>query len=137
MEAKVSQLTIVVKDQAKALEFYTEKVGWEKRTDVTPPGSYRWVTVAPKGVDLEFALWQVGSATDPTQAAWSREWAPARAPPVTLRVADCKQAYAELSGRGVPFVAPPKEYPWGIAATFKDLDGNLFSISQPAAWPKP
>lgn len=137
MEAKISQLTIVVKDQAKALEFYTQKVGWEKRTDVTPPGSYRWVTVAPKGVELEIALWQVGSATDPTQAAWSREWAPARAPPVVLRVGDCKKAYEELHARGVPFVAPPKEYPWGIAATFQDPDGNLFSISQPAAWPKP
>jgi predicted enzyme related to lactoylglutathione lyase len=138
MEGKVSQVTIVVRDQSKSLEFYTEKVGFEKKTDVTPPGSYRWVTVGLKGQDLEFALFQVGSATDPSQREWSKDWAPGRAPPVVIRVADCKKAYEELKGRGVTFPQPPKEYPWGVAATFVDPDGNLFSLSQPpAAWPKP
>ena len=135
MDGKITQITLVVSDQARSLEFYTEKVGFEKRTDVAPPGGPRWVTVAPKGQDLELALFEVGSATDPAQKEWSKDWSPARGPPIVLRVSDCRKVHQELSARGVEFPQPPKEYPWGTAATFKDPDGNLFSINQPpAAW---
>ena len=133
MDGKVTQITLVVTNQSKAFEFYTEKVGFEKKTDFSPPGGYRWVTVGPKGQDLELALWEVGSATDPAQKAWSKDWAPAKAPPIVLRVPDVRQTHQELSSRGVEFPQPPKEYAWGVAATFKDPDGNLFSISQPPA----
>ena len=61
MDAKVTQFILVVNDQSEALEFCTEKVGFEKRTDFNPPGGYRWVTVGPSGQDLEFALFQAGS----------------------------------------------------------------------------
>ncbi len=136
MEGTVTQLTLPVKDQAAALAFYTEKVGFEKRTDVTPPGSYRWVTVGLKGQELEIALFPLGAPVDPSQRAWSREWAPGKAPPIVIRVADCRKTCEELAARGVKFVQPAKEYPWGIAATFSDPDGNLFSLSQPpsGAW---
>ncbi len=132
MEGRIVQVTLVVSNQARSLEFFTEKVGFEKKTDFRPPGGgVRWVTVGPKGQDLEIALWEVGSAVDPAQKAWSKQWEPARAPPLVLRVADCQKVYAELHARGVEFPQPPKEYPWGTAATFRDPDGNLFSFSQP------
>ncbi len=131
MEGTIIQITLVVSDQARSLEFFTEKVGFEKKTDVTPPGGYRWVTVGPKGQDLEMALFELGSPVDPSQKAWSRDWAPGRAPPIVLRVADCRKSHQELSARGVEFVQAPREYPWGTAATFKDPDGNLFSMNQP------
>jgi uncharacterized glyoxalase superfamily protein PhnB len=131
MESRVAQVVLVVTNQRRSLEFYTERVGFEKKTDVQLPGGSRWVSVGPKGQDLELALWEVGSAVDPAQRDWSKQWAPARTPPVVLRVADCREAYQELSSRGVEFPQAPKEYPWGVAATFKDPDGNLFSLSQP------
>lgn len=116
-----------MKDQAEALEFYTRKVGFEKKTDFTPPGSYRWVTVGPKGQDLELALWQIGS---PDPGGWSRNWKPG-GPPVVLRVDDCRDTFEKMKSRGVHFMQPePQEYPWGISATFSDEDGNLFSINQ-------
>src|SRR5881628_3630598 len=49
MDARITQFTLVVKNQAQALEYYTKKVGFEKKTDFTPPGSYRWVTVGLRG----------------------------------------------------------------------------------------
>ena len=137
MEGKITQFTIVVSNQSKALAFYTESVGFEKKTDVTLPGGYRWVTVGPKGQELELALWEVGSATDPEQKAWSKQWAPGKNPPIVVRVNDCREVHRELSSRGVEFPQPPKEYPWGVAATFRDPDGNLFSLSQPpSGWSK-
>lgn len=134
MDAKIQQITIVVKDQAASLDFYTKKAGFEIKSDYSLPGGNRWVTVGLPGQELEFALFALGSPVNPEQAKWAKDWAPARAPPVVLRVADCKAVYAELSGRGVPFLQPPKEYPWGTAATFADPDGNLWSLNQPPAW---
>lgn len=127
MDAKIAQFTLIVKDQAQSLEFYTKKVGFEKKTDFTPPGSYRWVTVGPRGQDIELALWQVGSS-DPN--GWSKDWKPGSAPPIVLRVDDCRKVYNEMKTRGVTFRQELKEYAWGISATFSDPDGNLFSINQ-------
>ena len=128
MDTKVSQVTLVVKNQDAALEFYTQRIGFEKKTDYTPPSSYRWVTVGPKGQDLELALFQLGSR-DPS--GWSSRWQPASGPPIVLRVDDCRKAFDELKSRGVEFKqAQPEEYAWGVSATFSDPDGNLFSINQ-------
>lgn len=128
MNARVSQFTLVVKDQARALEFYTKKAGFLKKTDYTPPGRDRWVTVAPEGEEVEFALFQEGT---PDANDWSKEWQAGKAPPIVLRVDDCRKAFAELKSRGVEFKQEePLELPWGISATFADPDGNLFSINQ-------
>ena len=127
MDARIVQFTLVVKSQAEALEYYTGKVGFEKKTDFTPPGGYRWVTVGPKEQDLELALYQAGTQ-DPNH--WSSKWQAGNSPPVVMRVEDCRRASAELKSRGVRFVQEPQEYPWGVSATFSDPDGNLFSINQ-------
>ncbi|MDG6901785.1 MAG: VOC family protein [Nitrososphaerota archaeon] len=127
MTMRITQITIVVKDQAASLEFFTSKVGFEKKTDVTPPGSYRWVTVGPKGQDLELALWQSGS---PDPNGWSKDWKPG-GPPMVLWVDDCRKAFAEMKAKGVRFVQEPYEVPWGTSATFADPDGNMFSLHQP------
>jgi predicted enzyme related to lactoylglutathione lyase len=137
MDTKVASMTLVVTDKAKALAFFVEKVGFEKKTDVTGPNGYRYVTIGAKGQDFELALWEVGSSTDPQQQAWSKQWAPAKSPPLVLRVSDCRKAFEELSGRGVEFPQPPEDHPWGTAATFRDPDGNLFSLSQLKMWGPP
>lgn len=134
MDAKITQFTLVVKNQADALEFFTKKVGFETKTDFTPPGGYRWVTVGPGGQDIELALFQAGSQPE---NPWTTQWRPGGQPPIVMRVGDCAKASAELKSRGVRITAEPKEYPWGVSATFADPDGNLFSINQlpeKAAW---
>ena len=128
MSMKITQFTLVVKNQAEALRFYTEKVGFEKKIDFTPPGGYRWVTVGPKGQDLELALFQAGTQ-DPNH--WSSKWTPGISPPIVMQVDDCRKTFAELKSRGVEFKqTQPDEYAWGISATFSDPDGILFSINQ-------
>lgn len=126
MSTRIQAISLVVKNKAGALEFYTERVGFEKKADVTNHG-YRYVTVGPKGQDLELALWEVGS---PDPAGWSQNWKPGSAPPVTLRVDDCRKTFEELKSKGVEFKQEPQENPWGVTATFSDPDGNLFSINQ-------
>src|SRR5208282_2239427 len=137
MDGKITVIALVVTNQARSLEFFTERVGFEKKTDFSSPGGYRYVTVGLKGQELEMALFEPGSAVDPSQKEWSKNWSPARAPPILLFVPDCRKAYSEMSSRGVDFLQPPMDHPWGTVATFKDSDGNLFSMNQPpSAWPK-
>jgi predicted enzyme related to lactoylglutathione lyase len=138
MEGRITSVSLVVTNQVESLEFFTEKVGFEKKTDFTGPGGFRWVTVGPDGGDLELVLFQLGSATDPAQKEWSKQWSPGKAPPIMLRVADCRKTYDELQSRGVKFPQPPFDHPWGTSATFADPDGNLFSLSEPpkGSWSK-
>lgn len=139
MDGKIMQIAIVVTNQQKAVEFYTEKVGFEIKSDFSPPGGSRYVTVGPQGQDLEIMLWDRGSATDPSQKEVSKNWSPGRTPPIVMKVTDCQALHRELSGRGVRFHQEPFVHPWGTSATFVDPDGNLFSMNQPpsaSAWGK-
>jgi catechol 2,3-dioxygenase-like lactoylglutathione lyase family enzyme len=128
MIEKLTLVTIVVKNQEAALDFYTKTLGLEKRTDLTPPGAPRWVTVAPKGQDIEISLWEAGSRTEGVppshgHAGNGTSW--------NFQVGDCRKVYAELKARGVKFRSEPVEYPWAIAAAFADPDGNPLGITQP------
>ena len=131
MIEKLILVTVVVKNQDEALEFYTKTLGFEKRGDYSPPGNPRWVTVAPKGQDIEIALWEAGSKSDRVppshqQPGMGTQW--------NFKVEDCRRAFADLKGRGVKFMDPqPIEYPWAIAAAFTDPDGNHLAIVQPRA----
>jgi len=137
MDGKVTVVGIVVTNQARSLEYFTEKVGFDKKTDVNFPGGHRYVTVGLKGQDLEIALFEPGTAADSSQKEWSKGWAPGKVPPILLLVPDCRKAHSEMSARGVDFLQPPMDYPWGTVATFKDPDGNLFSMNQPpSSWPR-
>lgn len=135
MEAKVVVVSIVVTNKERSIAFYIEKAGFEKKTDLVGPGGYRWVTVGFPGQDLELSLWDVGGGADPSQSEAAKRWAPATTPPIVLRVTDCRKAHAELSAKGVEFVQGPMDHPWGTSATFKDPDGNLFSMTQPPGGP--
>jgi catechol 2,3-dioxygenase-like lactoylglutathione lyase family enzyme len=138
MIEKLTLVTIVVKNQDAAIDFYTKTLGLEKRNDLTPPGTPRWVTVAPKGQDIEISLWEAGSRTEGVppshqHAGNGTSW--------NFQVEDCRKAYAELKARGVRFRSEPVEYPWAIAAAFTDPDGNPLGITQPrtmspSAWKK-
>ena len=131
MEGKITTLSLVVRDQQLSVAFYTDRVGFDVKTDVTPTGGSRYVTVGPKGQDLEIALWPIGGATDPSQREISKRWSPGTSPPIVLAVTDCRRTHEELRARGVVFQQDPVDHPWGTTATFVDPDGNLFSMNQP------
>ena len=126
MIEKLLNVVVVVKDQDKAVDFYSRALGLEKRTDFTPSGGSRWVTVAPKGQDIEIVLFQAGSGGDP-----ANQLQPGKSPQWAFRTTDCRKDFEEMKLRGVKFnEEQPAQYPWGILATFKDPDGNPFSLLQ-------
>jgi predicted enzyme related to lactoylglutathione lyase len=119
MNAKITHVALVVKNQDEAVEFYTKKVGFEKKADYNPPAGERWVTVGPKGQDLELVLLQAGKAGVNSSSTH-----------ITMSVDDCKKASADLKTQGVQFKQEPLEHPYGVSAIFADPDGNSFQINQ-------
>jgi predicted enzyme related to lactoylglutathione lyase len=129
MLTKLSVVTILVRDQDEALQFYTEKLGLEKMDDVEFGQEGRWLTVcAPEQKDVQIFLQRADSfGADLTEHV-------GRAPSWAFNTDNCQETYETLKARGVKFTSEPKEQPWGIQAVFEDLYGNKFSIVQePAA----
>lgn len=128
---KLTHVPIVVTDQDRALEFYTEVLGFEKRADYQQPGKPRWLTVRPKGQELEFILVQGESSVDPGLGPE----AGSGGHHIAFTTTDCQEDFAALKARGVNFsvgnYTKPIRQAWGTSVTFKDPDGNLFALVQP------
>jgi uncharacterized glyoxalase superfamily protein PhnB len=127
---KISTTQLWVQDQEEALAFYTEKVGFEVRADVTVPemGNFRWLTVAPAGQsDVAIVLMAIPGQPvmdDETAEQIRTLMAKGFAGAIFLDTDDCRAAYEELKGRGVEFTEEPEERPYGIDAAFRDTSGN-------------
>jgi uncharacterized glyoxalase superfamily protein PhnB len=133
---RIANAQLWVHDQDEALAFYTEKLGFEVRTDVTLPemGNFRWLTVGPAGqTDVSVVLMAIpGSPVmDETSAEQVRTlMAKGFAGTVFLTTDDCRASYEELSARGVEFIDAPEERPYGIDSGFRDPSGNHFRLTQ-------
>src|SRR3954451_25366029 len=133
MIQKLSHATIYVFDQDQAFDFYTNKLGFEVRTDMSMDNGFRWLTVGPKAQpDFELVLFAVKPGMfDEAAAAHLRALLEQGALGVgVFDTDDCHATYTELSAKGVEFTSPPQEQPYGIEATFRDHSGNTFSLTQ-------
>jgi uncharacterized glyoxalase superfamily protein PhnB len=136
---KVSVAQLWVQDQDEALAFWTEKVGFEVRADVTMPemGDFRWLTVGAPGQD-DVSVVLMAIPGEPmmdaaTQAQVSDLAAKGFAGTVFLTTEDCRAEYERLLARGVEFTETPEERPYGIDAGFRDPSGNAIRLTQVTA----
>ena len=133
MIQRISHTSVYVLDQERARAFYTEKLGFEIRTDATM-GDFRWLTVGPKGQpDFELVLMELKPSPmmDEDTCKTVRQLVEKGTfGGGVLETADCQKTYEELEARGVEFAQPPTERPYGIEALLKDDSGNWFSMCQ-------
>ncbi len=129
----LSHVTIFVTDQEKALEIYTQKLGFELRTDLKFGDGPRFLTVAHKNhPDLELVLTDPKVIADPDLAAQVRaRLEKGQVAPGVLSTDDCQKTYEELRAQGIEFLSPPQQKPFGIEAMLLDGCGNAFSLVQP------
>jgi uncharacterized glyoxalase superfamily protein PhnB len=133
---RIGTAQVWVHDQDEALDFYTKKLGFEVRSDVTVPelGNFRWLTVSPPGQDdVAITLMAIPGppVMDEATAAQVRElMAKGFAGTVFLTTDDAKASFEELRGRGVEFTEEPEERPYGIDSGFRDPSGNTFRLTQ-------
>jgi len=128
----LSIATVWSTDQERDVRFFTEKLGFEVRTDASI-GDMRWITVGAKDQpDVELTLMRTdGSGLDPESAeALTKLVSKGVLGVGVMRTDDCRATYEELKGRGVEFVQEPQERPYGIEAIFRDASGNWYSLTE-------
>jgi catechol 2,3-dioxygenase-like lactoylglutathione lyase family enzyme len=119
-------VTVFVSDQDRALDFYTNVLGFEKRVDNPAPGGERFLGVALPGQELLLILWP-GTPGQPVQSATPHVGA------CVIGTDDCHADFARWRANGAQFEeSEPIEAPYGIRATAIDPDGNRIRLNQ---WP--
>jgi len=133
---RIANAQLWVHDQDEALAFYTQKLGWEVRSDVTLPelGDFRWLTVGPLE-QPDFSVVLMAIPGPPVMDAETAEQVRSLmgkgfAGTVFLTTDDCQASYEQLKARGVEFSETPEERPYGIDCGFRDPSGNAFRLTQ-------
>jgi predicted enzyme related to lactoylglutathione lyase len=129
---KIKLTSVYVDDQDKALRFYTDVLGFVKKTDVSQ-GPYRWLTVAspeePDGAELQLAL-----NDNPAAAAYQQAIFQQGQPAAMFYSDDVKGDYERITARGAEFTMPPTEVTGATIAQLNDTCGNLVQLTQLARW---
>jgi predicted enzyme related to lactoylglutathione lyase len=124
--------TVHVDDQAKALQFYTDVLGFVKKADFSN-GSYRWLTVAsaedPDGTELQLAL-----NDNPAAKAYQQAIFQQNQPAAMFFTDDVQADYERMKGRGAAFTMPPTDVTASTIAMVNVTCGNLIQLTQLKRW---
>jgi catechol 2,3-dioxygenase-like lactoylglutathione lyase family enzyme len=124
---KINLASVFVDDQDKALSFYTETLGFVKKTEM-PVGEFKWLTVVspedPDGVELVLE-----PSDHPAVKPFKDAIVADGIPYTSFAVSDVQAEYERLSARGVKFVQEPTSMGPVTTAVFDDTCGNLIQIA--------
>jgi catechol 2,3-dioxygenase-like lactoylglutathione lyase family enzyme len=122
--SKVGTVVVPISDQERAIEFYVETLGFEKRADVPFGGEYRWVEVAPPGADTTIAI----VVPPEGKTAGNAETG------IGLNTDDIDAVHADLKARGVDVDAEVSRMgdPVPPLFWFRDPDGNTLMVVETA-----
>lgn len=118
MIRQVKFVSIPTRDQARALKFWTEQVGFKVLTD-QPMGGQRWIELQVPGAQTRVVLFTPDGHEDRIGTFFNGSFG----------CDDVAYTYARLKESGVEFTDPPAKQPWGTFAKFRDPDGNTFVLS--------
>lgn len=129
---KIKVTTLYVDDQEKALRFYTEVLGFVKKTDFSQ-GPYRWLTVVspedPDGIELQLALNNNPAAKTYQQALFQQSQ-----PAMMFYTDDLQADYERMKANDAEFTMPPTDVTASKIATVNDTCGNLIQLTQLMRW---
>jgi predicted enzyme related to lactoylglutathione lyase len=129
---KIKLTSIYVDDQEKALRFYTQVLGFVKKTDFSN-GPYRWLTVAsaedPDGTELQLAL-----NNNPAAEAYQKGIFQQNQPAANFLTDSIDADYERINAAGAAFTMPPTDVTASKIAMVNDTCGNLIQITQLKKW---
>ena len=129
---KIKLANVYVDDQDKALRFYTEVLGFAKKTDFSN-GPFRWLTVAssdePDGTELQLAL-----NDNPAAKAYQQAMFQQGHPAAIFYTNDVKGDFERMKAHGADFTMPPTDVHYATIAKVNDTCGNLIQITQLARY---
>jgi predicted enzyme related to lactoylglutathione lyase len=129
---KIKIMSIYVDDQAKALRFYTEVLGFTKKADFSN-GAFRWLTVAspetPDGTELQLA-----ANTNPAARTYQQAIFQQNKPAAIFYVDDVQAEHDRIKGLGAKFTTPVTKVTGSTIAVLDDTCGNLIQITALDGW---
>ena len=129
MQQRIAHVALVVSDYDEAIAFYTQKLHFTLIDDTyQPEQDKRWVVVAPPG-DAGGTTLLLARASTPEQAKFVGNQSGGRVF-LFLQTDDFWRDYNEMTDKGIVFVRPPTEQPYGTVAVFEDLYGNRWDLVQ-------
>jgi catechol 2,3-dioxygenase-like lactoylglutathione lyase family enzyme len=136
MITNISIVGVWVKDIDDAKKFYTDVLGFEPKDDITLSEGYRWCTVVhPNQPELALNLQVPGPPVSVAMAeAIRREQDAGTMHGMGLDVDDCRATYEELGAKGVEFLQPPTQRPYGVEALARDSSGNTLVLVEHKNW---
>ncbi|HEU0098701.1 MAG TPA: VOC family protein [Allosphingosinicella sp.] len=130
MSRSLVHVALVVRDYDEAIAWFSEKLGFILVADEhQPEQDKRWVLVAPPGAPPGAAALLLARASSPEQEKFIGNQAGGRVF-LFLKTDDFDRDYQACLAKGVRFVRPPAEHPYGKVAVFEDLYGNLWDLVQ-------
>jgi catechol 2,3-dioxygenase-like lactoylglutathione lyase family enzyme len=130
----IALVAVLVRDYDEAIEFYTERLGFELREDTPVEAGKRWVIVAPPGSTGTSVLLARAANADQLSRVGNQTGGRVF---LFLHTDDFWCDYRRLVARGVQFVRQPRGESYGTVAVFEDLYGNRWDLVQPAAGVEP
>ncbi|MFC5995807.1 VOC family protein [Pseudonocardia hispaniensis] len=120
--SKIAKVIVPVEDVDRAIEFYTDRLGFEKRTDLPIGGNYRWVEVAPAGADTVIAICPPG----PDGKVGGKQTG------ISLQTADIDAYHAQLKASGVDVDAEVSRMGDPVPPLFwlRDPEGNALMVAE-------
>jgi predicted enzyme related to lactoylglutathione lyase len=119
MITHIKLANIPVRDQNRALDFYTSKLGFTIITDQPFSEKQRWIELRIPKAETRITLFTVDGQEDRIGTFSD----------LVFSTDDIEKTYAELTAKGVEFHGPPESQPWGTFALFNDSEGNTFCLS--------
>jgi predicted enzyme related to lactoylglutathione lyase len=111
-------ISIPVADQARALKFYTEKLGFKVATDQEMGPGKRWIELRIGKAETRWVLFTMEGEEGRVGSRMN----------CSIACDDVEATYRQLSERGVEFESPPQKQPWGSFMIMKDSEGNRFVV---------
>ncbi|MAO16551.1 VOC family protein [Flagellimonas marinaquae] len=128
MYNRIAHIALVVKEYDEAIQFYTQKLDFIILEDTKIDEFKRWVVISPTGAK-ECSLLLAKAANEEQSKSVGNQTGGRVG--FFLFTDDFNRDYAKLMNRGIKFVRPPKQEPYGVVAVFKDLYGNLWDLLEP------
>jgi predicted enzyme related to lactoylglutathione lyase len=129
---KIKLTSVFVDNQEKALRFYTEVLGFQKKSDFNN-GPYRWLTVAsaeePDGTELQLAL-----NNNPAAKAYQQALFEQKQPAAMFFTDDVQADYDRIKARGAEFTMPPTDVTASKITMVNDTCGNLLQLTELKKW---
>jgi lactoylglutathione lyase len=130
MLTRIATITVQVTNQDKALEYYTQKLGFEKRIDNPMGQDQRWIEVALPGTETRILLYKATEDAPGSDSYQEAIDSIGKSTGIVMETDDIAGTFTRLKDNGVTILDEPSQQSYGWWGLFADQDGNSYGVHQ-------